>query len=109
MSKTPPFPVQPVVRDPEGVVRFRVNRVVRAFMEAARDGKQLDLNAIASAHIAGQYTREELVQFAQLIGYSVSGWSDLSYVTDRDYAKAQRLVQRLEDNEEEEKSNASSE
>lgn len=44
------------------------------------------------AQLHGKYTREEQQQFAQLIGYSKSGYSELrSYVTDKAWGRAQAL------------------
>lgn len=40
-------------------------------------------------------TREERSQFAQLTGYSVSGWGDLSYASRKDVAKADEIVEAL--------------
>lgn len=49
-----------------------------------------DMNRIAMAN----YDRADRVQFAQLIGYSVAGFSDLqSYVSDEDYAVAEQKIE----------------
>ncbi len=53
-----------------------------------------DLCAVAGVHedsFFGGFPREDWVQFAQLIGYSVSAWSTLSYVSDEDYSAARSL------------------
>lgn len=66
-------PMQPVIVAPDGVVRFRANALVRYLL----DNGGLDMNHLARAcHDA---PREDWAQFAQLIGYSVSGYGDLSY------------------------------
>lgn len=87
----PKHPVQPVYTDEHGTYRFKGNAIVRALVEAAEIGSKLDLNMIATM----DFSREDRVQFAQLIGYSVSGFGDLSYVKDRDYAKAQTQVRKM--------------
>ena len=37
-----------------------------------------------------EFTKEDRQQFAQLIGYSLSGYGELNYVTDRAWEKAQQ-------------------
>lgn len=75
-----PHPMQPIGWDGRGVIRFKQNRIVDALVEAAREGRKFDLNDIAIAVARGQYSNADQVQLAQLIGYSVSGFGDLSYV-----------------------------
>lgn len=96
MSKHPtpsqPHPMQPIImsrrnhdgpggsRGDDGVVRFQQNSIVRWLLDEAGKGRHVDLNRIAME----EFDDEDKRQFAQLIGYSVSGWGDLSYVqTDR--------------------------
>lgn len=74
------LPNQPIVWAPDGVIRFQANRIVGKLYDMASNGYRYDLNAIAIDAAHGAYTREEQSQFAQLIGYSVSGFGDLSYV-----------------------------
>ncbi len=56
-------PVQPVVMK-DGVARFKSNAIVRALLDTGK----LDMNDI--------------------VGYSLSGFGDLSYVTAGDYERA---------------------
>jgi hypothetical protein len=72
------FPLQPIK---DG--RFVQNRIVRDLL----DKGPLDLNIIA----VGDYTQQERIQFAQLIGYSLSGFSSLSYVDNETYQAAELL------------------
>jgi hypothetical protein len=65
-------PIQPMVTDAHGVIRFKENAIVRYLL----DNGGIDLNKIALLPFSG----EDREQFAQLIGYSVSGFGDLSYV-----------------------------
>lgn len=76
---TPPatHPNQPLVRDPEGVIRFKENAICRWLVDSGR----ANLNDLA--HLP--FSAEDHAQFAQLIGYSLGGWSELSYVTDAQY------------------------
>ncbi len=78
------LPMQPVELDQHGVVRFRRNRLVEYLL----DHGGIDMNALAHFAIKNGVPDEERDQFAQLTGYSVSGWSDLSYVSDKQWRKA---------------------
>lgn len=76
-------PMQPVVRADDGVLRFQQNKIVRALLSFATP-RGMGMNEIAMAN----FSAEDQMQFAQLIGYSLSGYGDLSYVTDESYAEA---------------------
>lgn len=67
-------PIQPLITDSDGVLRFRKNDIVCHLL----DHGGIDMNDIA----LGDFSREDREQFAQLIGYSWSGASDLSYMSD---------------------------
>ena len=78
-------PMQPLQVDENGIVRFKANRVVRFLL----DHGGLDMNALAEAahtikdgHGNPLFTQEDREQFAQLIGYSLGGYHELSYVSD---------------------------
>lgn len=73
-----PQPMQPVVRDESGVLRFRANAIVRHLLD--HGGIDLD------------FSQEDREQFAQLIGYSISGYHELSYVSDESAAQASALA-----------------
>lgn len=79
------MPLQPIRLDERGVQRFVPNKIVEKLLETS----SLDLNDIA----AMGFTQQEQEQFAQLIGYSVSGWGDLSYVSDETYAAAEKTME----------------
>lgn len=55
----------------DGVARFRINEIVKFLL----DNGPYDMNAIARL----PFSKEDRMQFAQLIGYSVCGFGDLSY------------------------------
>lgn len=87
-------PMQPVDFDGKaqphserGVIRFKLNAIVQWLLD--NGGK--DLNDIARQ----DFTDADRTQFAQLIGYSVSGWGDLSYVSDEDYETASIATERV--------------
>lgn len=67
-------PIQPVVLDDCNIARFKENKIVRFLLDAG----PFDLNQIALMNFA----REDHEQLAQLIGYSVSGFGELSYASD---------------------------
>lgn len=81
------LPMQPIETDTHGVVRFKGNRIVGNLLE-----RYSNMNEIARDAAQGQYTAEEQMQFAQLIGYSVSGYCTLSYVSDESAALAKSLI-----------------
>lgn len=86
-----PHPMQPVVVADDNVVRFQENSIVRWLLDQASAGRKVDLNDIAVQCFAD----EDLQQFAQLIGYSVSGFGSLSYVSDEKYTRASRRAKKL--------------
>lgn len=73
-------PIQPLQKDAHGVVRFRPNKIVRFLLDAG----PFDLNKLAVM----PFEQEDREQFAQLIGYSLSGYGELSYVSEEAYAAA---------------------
>lgn len=84
MSDTPKHPIQPLVDD-DGITRFRANRIVRFLLDAG----PFDMNDLAEKDFAD----DDRAQFAQLIGYSLSGFSELSYVDDDTYAAAAAMAE----------------
>ena len=73
-------PVQPLEQDSEGKLRFKQNKIVRFL----KDTSQYDLNKLAVM----PFDQEDWEQFAQLIGYSLDGFSELSYVSDETFKRA---------------------
>lgn len=76
-------PIQPLVTE-NGVVRFRANAIVRHLL----DHGGIDMNALARM----TFSDEDRAQFAQLIGYSLSGYRSLGYVSDDAYRAAEAMV-----------------
>ena len=64
-------PIQPLVEDEQGVIRFKENAIVRRLL----DEGGIDLNDIGCWDVS----RDDFSQFAQLIGYSHDGYCGLSY------------------------------
>lgn len=75
-------PIQPLEDDGNDVLRFKPNAIVQFLL----DSGPFDLNDLA----VKQFSREDREQFAQLIGYSLSGFKDLPYATKRVANKAQK-------------------
>lgn len=76
--------MQPVERDYRGVIRFKANAIVCFLLDAG----PYDMNALAQM----PFKREDYEQFAQLIGYSVSGFGDLSYASTETIEAADRAA-----------------
>lgn len=76
-------PMQPLVKDDAGVIRFQQNQIVRDLLDFAA-ARGVGLNEIAGRG----YSDEDQQQLAQLIGYSVSGFGSLSYASPQVVARA---------------------
>lgn len=84
-------PMQPVVMSDFGVARFKENRIVSHLLDVASRRGGCGMNELA---LMG-FSDEDRMQFAQLIGYSVSGYGDLGYASKKSVAKANRRVEKL--------------
>lgn len=91
---SPRQPMQPIEWAEENVVRFRKNQIVDYLVDWAR-GRGMGLNEIAVMHARGYFNSWDLMQLDQLIGYSVAGYGDLSYVDRDQLADADRVVDAL--------------
>ena len=89
-SRLNDMPMQPLV-NVDGIKRFKANRIVDDLLSRF-DAQEKPLSGGYLNDIAMRgYTDEERMQFAQLIGYSVSGYGDLSYVSDESYERAEGM------------------
>lgn len=68
-------PMQPVVLV-DGIPRFKQNAIVRYLLDLCQVKGSADMNTLALI----PFSQEDHEQFAQLIGYSVSGAGGLSYM-----------------------------
>jgi hypothetical protein len=68
-------PIQPIIVAEDGLLRFKKNAIVRFLLDAGG----YDLNALGRM----SFSDDDREQFAQLIGYSVSGFGELSYASKR--------------------------
>ena len=83
-------PMQPLRFDDEGIVRFKPNAIVR-YLENWASQRGMSLNELAQM----DFTEDDWMQFAQSIGYSLSGYGDLSYVSNASFKKAANAETRL--------------
>lgn len=81
MSK---HPIQPI-DDVKGVKRFRQNKIVRFLL----DNGGHDLTRLTSM----PFDDGDWEQFVQLLGYSLSGVSELSFVSDDTFDVAERMAE----------------
>jgi hypothetical protein len=81
-------PIQPLYVDGDGVTRFKGNAIVRMLLETARSAG-VDLNTLAGM----PFSNEDREQFAQLIGYSLGGFGELSYVSEETYTRAEKAAE----------------
>lgn len=83
-----PLPLQPLEKDAQGVLRFRANALVLHLIEHG----SIDLDQLAQVNAP----QEDLAQFEQLIGRSLSGFGELSYVSNETYARDQAMADDLD-------------
>lgn len=84
------LPMQPIEFDRYGVIRFRENAIVSYLYEVA-----LSVGVGMNELCRMEFTDEERMQFAQLIGYSVSGYGDLGYASQESVEKADAIADQL--------------
>ncbi|MBA2687839.1 MAG: hypothetical protein H0U64_07045 [Gemmatimonadaceae bacterium] len=87
MTERKKHPMQKIEWDGKGVIRFRGNPIVRWLLD--NGGK--DLNDIGRQG----FDVEDEEHFAQLIGYSVSGFGDLGYCRPETVAAADDIAYKL--------------
>lgn len=68
-----------------GVIRFRENQIVSFLLECG----PFDLNKLACL----PFSKDDMEQFMQLIGYSVSGFGDLDFVDRKTVDEADRIAE----------------
>lgn len=80
-------PIQPLEKDAHGTLRFKENAIVRHLLEWAQE-RGHGLNEMARM----DFNADDWQQMAQLIGYSLSGYSELSYVSADAYGAAATMA-----------------
>ena len=83
-------PMQPIVFAERGVIRFKQNAIVRHLLDYA-SSRGCSLNELARM----DFSDDDRMQLAQLIGYSVSGYGDLSYASRESVERADAIAAAL--------------
>lgn len=84
------LPMQPIVKMSDGIIRFQANAIVRFLIDWATP-RGISMNELAMM----DFNDQDREQFAQLIGYSVTGYGDLSYVSDASRIKADNAAEKV--------------
>lgn len=93
LPDTPPKPpMQPLYIDKFGRPAFRENAIVDRLLEIASQ-HGFSLNEIVSLTYANRFSPEDLVQLYQLIGYSLDGYAELSFIPDDEYKAAAEMAE----------------
>ncbi len=85
--------MQPIHLASDGVVRFKANPLVVRLLEVCRQ-YEFGLNELRDRQPA-RVTGDDWQQLAQLIGYSVSGFGDLSYADPHAVQQADAIAAEL--------------
>lgn len=88
-------PMQPVIMAKDKVIRFKANPIIRWMLDQGNTGCGFDLNVIAVVSSELGWKKEDHMQLAQLLGYSVSGYSDLSYASRKSVDEADKKASRF--------------
>lgn len=80
-------PMQAIILDKRGVARFQSNAIIEHLVET----HAIDLNKLATM----TFSKEDHMQLAQLMGYSVSGFGDLSYADPLVVRVADEIVEKI--------------
>ena len=83
-------PIQPLAKDGHGVLRFKANGIVQHLIDTH---PACNMNDLAIRN----FTDDDRQQFAQLIGYSLSGYGELGYVDDEAYTAASYMAQGMDE------------
>lgn len=85
-------PMQPIIRAHDGVIRFQENAIINFLFKIG----SIDLNMIARIT---DFTDDDRMQLAMLLGYSVSGFGDLNYASESVIEQADAVAQHIIDGE----------
>ena len=83
-------PIQPLAKDEQGVLRFKANVLINALLDHGQ-ATGFGLNELARKFYTPEHA-DDWQQLAQLIGYSLSGYGELSYVSDDAYGAAATMA-----------------
>ena len=76
-----------IIKDSRGVIRFKANAIVNWIVSSGR----LNLNDI----LLDEYSIEDIEEFWQLMGYSVSEYGELSFIREETVAVADAIAERF--------------
>ena len=83
-------PIQPIIKDAGGQARFKANKIVQELLDTH---PRFYMNDI----VRKNFSDDDRQQFAQLIGYSLSGYSELMrYVDDVAYSAAEYVAEGID-------------
>ena len=83
--------MQPLVEDSSGIIRFKANYIVKTLLDECQARARFGLNDLGVM----AFTQADWEQFYQLIGYSLTGYHELSLVSDETAAEASRAARRV--------------
>ncbi len=83
------YPIQPLYEDDCGVFRFKENAIVKFLKETS----SFDLDMLHKM----PFSVEDWEQFMMLLGYSLTGFGELSFVREETYERAEKKVVELEE------------
>ena len=83
-------PIQPLQMD-DGTMRFKANHIIRDLYDFTMP-KGFDMNHIVGS---GKYSQDDIEQFYQLIGFSLTGFHEVSYVSDETALEASKLAKQV--------------
>ena len=84
-------PMQPLIVAKDGVIRFKENAIIRYLV----DKEIINLNDVHRWAAINDWSKEDQMQLAQLMGYSISGYGELDYVTDAGWREAEEKASNL--------------
>lgn len=91
--KTKKHPIQPIVWQ-DGVIRFKENKLVSMLLQHSTIAG-MGLNQLVALTRCNTEFDDDWNQLAQLIGYSVSGFGDLSYADKKLVKKADKIADKM--------------
>ncbi len=88
-------PIQPLEEDEHGTLRFKKNAIVCDMSKFLIDNG-FGFKEISSGKCRN-YQNEDLQQFAQITGYSLYGYGELSYVDEEAYRTAEKMAKAVDE------------
>jgi len=89
-------PMQPVALDPRGVLRFQKNAIVE-WIHENHPTETMMLNTIMAKVATGEFTRQDAIQYYQLLGVSVGMLAECHFVNDSEVQEFHGMMERAEE------------